>query len=319
MIIIKDTINFKLTGKTAVSIGKFDGIHKGHGKIIERLREFKKEGLKTAVFSFDIPPNAYFSGKEQKVLLTGVEKRRVFEDLSIDYLIEFPFNEKTASIDPKAFVEDILIDSMKARVIVCGPDLSFGSEGKGDIELLKSYEREGAVSICIVDKEMYGGEAISSSRIREEIVSGNIERANEMLLAPYMFFGEVVHGRRLGRTMGMPTVNLLPAPDKLMPDSGVYYSGTRYAGKDYRSITNIGVKPTVVMHNGKEKPVMGVETYIYDFDREIYGDELFVSLYHFVRPERKFDSVDALKEEMHKDIEQGREWHSRHFFGPKVF
>ena len=90
MIIIKDTINFKLTDKTAVSIGKFDGLHKGHGKIIERLREFKEKGLKTAVFSFDIPPNAYFSGKEQKVLLTGVEKRRVFEDLSIDYLIEFP-------------------------------------------------------------------------------------------------------------------------------------------------------------------------------------------------------------------------------------
>ncbi|MCR4655730.1 MAG: bifunctional riboflavin kinase/FAD synthetase [Lachnospiraceae bacterium] len=313
MIIIKDTINFKLSERTAVSIGKFDGIHKGHGKILKKLDGYKKEGLKTAVFSFDIPPNAYFSGKEQKVLLTPTEKRRVFEDLSVDYLIEFPFNEKTAATDPKVFVEDVLLDSMQAKVIVCGDDISFGSEGRGNLDLLRSYEAEGAVSVCIVDKETYGGEIISSSRIRSEIVSGSIEKANRMLLMPYMFYGEVVHGRRLGRTIGMPTVNLLPEPDKLMPDSGVYYSGTKYAGRDYRSITNIGVKPTVVRHNGKDKPVMGVETYIYDFDREIYGDELFVSLYHFVRPERKFSSVDALKAQMKKDIEQGREWHGKHF------
>ncbi|MBR2276205.1 MAG: riboflavin kinase, partial [Lachnospiraceae bacterium] len=136
-------------------------------------------------------------------------------------------------------------------------------------------------------------------------------------MLPYMFYGEVVHGRKLGRTIGMPTVNLLPKPEKLLPESGVYYSRVRHLGIEYRSITNIGLKPTVSQKtSGSENGsacVPGVETYIYNFDREIYGDELLVYICHFVRPEKNFGSIEALKEGMRKDIEAGREWHRDHF------
>ncbi|MBQ7564808.1 MAG: riboflavin biosynthesis protein RibF [Lachnospiraceae bacterium] len=315
MKIIQDTTDFKLPWDSVVAIGKFDGIHKGHEKIIRRMNEYKKKGLRTVIFTFDQKSSVPF-GKDRvlndRVLTTKDEKRYIFDLLNIDCLIEFPFYEQTAAIPPRAFVEDILLSRLKAKAVVCGPDLSFGHKGAGNISLLREYEEDGGFQAFVVEKEQYKGEPISSSRIREEITACNIEEANRMLMLPYMFYGEVVHGKRLGRTLGMPTVNLLPKPEKLMPGSGVYYSRVRHMGLEYCSITNIGVKPTVVPRDGGTKKVPGVETYIYNFDREIYGDELLVYIYHYVRPEKDFGSLEALKSGLLEDIEAGREWHKDH-------
>ncbi len=335
MKIIEDTIDFKLKEKTAVAIGKFDGIHKGHGKIFRKLEEYKKNGLKTVIFTFDIPPSSLIPQRPSerpvakgspedpfipklgedsaKVLTTREEKRRIFKELSVDYLIEFPFNEKTAAISPETFIEDILLGQMNAVALVCGPDLSFGHKGRGNIDLLKRYESEGMLSICVVDKESYKGEAISSSRIRREVLCGDIEEANKMLLMPYMFYGMTVRGRQLGRTMGMPTVNLLPKSQKAVPKRGVYYSFVRYGGKDYRSITNIGIKPTISGNDADKEPAIGIETFIYGFDKEeIYGEDILVFLLHYVRPEKDFGSIEALKAAINQDIEEGRNWHKAH-------
>ena len=321
MNIIKDTTDFTLTQDSVVAIGKFDGIHRGHEKIIRRMSEYKKQGLQTVVFTFD--PKAALRSKgednvlSRKVLTTGAEKRYIFDSMGIDQLIEFPFYEQTAAISPRDFVENILLTRLRAKALVCGPDLSFGHKGAGNIGLLREYEETNGFQVSVVEKELYQGEPISSSRIREEIKHCRIEEANRMLMLPYMFYGEVVHGRKLGRTIGMPTVNLLPKPEKLLPESGVYYSRVRHLGIEYRSITNIGLKPTVSQKtSGSENGsvcVPGVETYIYNFDREIYGDELLVYICHFVRPEKNFGSIEALKEGMRKDIEAGREWHRDHF------
>ncbi|HAG68664.1 MAG TPA: bifunctional riboflavin kinase/FMN adenylyltransferase [Lachnospiraceae bacterium] len=313
MRIIKDSTDFRLEENTVVAIGKFDGVHKGHEKIIRRMRGFKEQGLKLAIFTFSSPPGFVTSKTHQKVITTTEEKRRIFETFGVDYLIEFPFFEKTAAIAPADFIEDILLYRMRARALVCGPDLRYGYKGRGDIRLLKSYEKEGEFTAHVVEKELWRGEEISSSRIREQILSGSIEEANSMLVMPFMFFGEVVHGRRLGRTIGMPTVNLLPDTEKLMPPSGVYYSKVRHLDTEYRSITNIGTKPTIVKKDGREEPVKGVETYIYNFNDEIYGDQLLVFILSFVRPEINFGSIEALKEGMRRDIEKGREWHREHF------
>ncbi|MCR5106666.1 MAG: bifunctional riboflavin kinase/FAD synthetase [Lachnospiraceae bacterium] len=314
MIIISDEVDIRLSdsSKSVVAIGKFDGIHKGHERIIRRMHEYKKMGYKCIIFTFSAQPESILYNKNPKVLTTTAEKRLVFSELDIDYLIEFPFYEKTAGISPESFIEDILLDRLNTHAVVCGNDIRFGHRGMGDLKLLKSYEEMSRLKIEVVDKVTYDGDVISSSRIRQSILNADIERANEMLLRPYMFYGTVVHGRKLGRTIGMPTVNLLPKPEKLLPKSGVYYSRVRHMGVEYRSITNIGAKPTVVKNDGVFENVVGVETYMYNFDREIYGDDLLVSLYHYVRGEKDFGSVEALKEHMGKDIAAGEKWHKNH-------
>ncbi len=324
MQIISGDLNFKIDDNTVVAIGKFDGVHKGHGMILKEMFKFRSKGYKTAILTFDVPPSTLFMGKDRNVITTNEEKRRIFDELHIDYLVEFPFNEQTASIPAERFVEKYLLECMNMKAVIVGNDCSFGYKGLGNCELLR---RMGKISDfeCVVldklifdlDKECVIEDAslsnedtqveISSSIIRNIIEYGNIKRANAMLLYPYFFYGEVVHGRKIGRTLGMPTINLLPDINKLLPPSGVYFSSVFYMGCEYPSITNIGCKPTV--SGNSDRPLMGVETYIYNFDGNLYGDYLRVNLYEFLREEHKFNSVEELKIQMAKDIERGRLWH----------
>ena len=308
MRIISGTLDFQVKENIVAAIGKFDGIHKGHGEIIKKMLEYKSRGFKMAVFTFDIPPASVFYGKNQKVLTTNEEKRKIFQELSVDYLIEFPFGRETAEIPAEQFVKRILLDRLHMKAAVVGTDCRFGYRGLGDIALLKALGERYGFDTIVVDKMLYEGREISSTYVREEIEAGNIVKANHLLLRPYLFYGKVVHGRQLGRTLGMPTVNLLPEPEKLLPPNGVYFSRVNHMGQEYRAITNIGSKPTV----SGEEPVTGIETYIYNFDEEIYGDDLYVSLYQFVRGEMKFPTVEALKEQMEKDIRKGEKWHKEH-------
>lgn len=309
MLIIHDTIEFHIDEPTVVTIGKFDGIHKGHAEVFNQMRKYRDRGLKLVIFTFDIPVGALLDGTESRVLTTRIEKRRIFEKLGADYLIEFPFNEKTASISAESFIDDFLIAGLDMKAIVMGSDCRFGHRGLGDGKMLKQYAHNYGYEVKIIDKLESGGLKISSTAIRESIERGDIVSANKMLLHPYFFYGEVVHGMRIGRTLGMPTVNLVPKEDKLLPPNGVYFSGVEYNGICYRAITNIGRKPTIESGN---KNMTGVETYIYDFHDQIYGKELTISLYEFLRPEIKFDSIDALKEQLNRDVSEGEKWHKNH-------
>ncbi len=308
MRVIRGTSDFRVEESTVVAIGKFDGIHKGHGEIIKTMLEYKSRGLKMAVFTFDIPPASVFYGKNRKVLTTNEEKRKIFQELSVDYLIEFPFGREAAGISAEQFIKRILLDRLHMKAAVVGTDCRFGYQGRGDTALLKAFGERYGFDTVVVDKMLYEGREISSTYVREEIEAGNIVKANHLLLRPYLFYGKVVHGRRLGRTLGMPTVNLLPEPEKLLPPNGVYFSRVNHMGQEYRAITNIGSKPTV----SDENSVTGIETYIYNFNEEIYGDYLYVSLYQFVRREMKFPTVESLKEQMQSDIRKGEKWHKEH-------
>lgn len=317
MVTISSTVNFHLNEDTVVAIGKFDGIHKGHLEIIKKMLEYKKnEGLKTAILTFDTPPSEIIDGKAHdharhtKVLTTLVEKRRLFQEFNIDYLIEFPFNEETAQISAEQFIKQVLMERMRMCAVVVGSDCRFGKRGQGNAKTLMEYGAQFGYDTEVIDKVVCGETEISSSYIRSLVENGNIEGANKLLMRPFMFYGEVVHGRELGRSLGMPTVNLIPQEDKLLPPSGVYYSRVNHMGQEYRSITNIGCKPTVA--GDVSEPVMGVETYIYNFDEDVYGDNVYVSLYKYVRSEMKFDSVEDLKKQMEKDIMLGMEWHREH-------
>lgn len=309
MQIITETIDFHIDVPTVVTIGKFDGIHKGHAGIFDIMQKYKEQGLKIVIFTFDIPVSRLINGTGSRVLTTRIEKRRIFEKLGADYLIEFPFNEKTASISAEAFIDDFLVGSLNMKAIVMGSDFKFGHRGMGNSGMLKSYAHNYGYEVVITDKLENLGNVISSTAIRECIERGDIASANEMLLFPYFFYGEVVHGRRIGRTLGMPTVNLIPKEDKLLPPNGVYFSGAEYKGERFNAITNIGRKPTV---EGSNATVLGIETYIYDFNASVYGEELTVSLYEFLRPEYRFDSLEALKRQLDIDVAEGEKWHKNH-------
>lgn len=301
MQIIERETAFQLHKPSAVAIGKFDGIHRGHQSLLRHVLEQKEKGLQAVVFTFDPSPAALFSGEDLPELTTKREKRRLFQEMGIDVLIEFPLNFTTAATEPEAFIEKVLAGQMKTAYIAAGEDLSFGKKGKGDAALLRRMAGFFGYRTEIIEKVCLDGVEISSSYVREVIKSGDMEKAERLIGEAYSVSGVVAHGKKLGRKLGMPTVNLLPEKEKLLPPYGVYFSEVSLGERVYKGITNIGCKPTV-----NEEKQAGVETYLYDFAQDIYGKEITVRLFSFHRPERKFESVEALKKQMASDIAQGR-------------
>lgn len=301
MQIIEKETEFQLHRPSAVAIGKFDGIHRGHQSLLRHILEQKEKGLQAVVFTFDPSPAALFSGEDLPELTTRREKRRLFQEMGIDVLIEFPLNFATAATEPEEFVEKVLAGQMKTAYIAAGEDLSFGKKGKGDAALLQRMAGCFGYRTEIIEKVCLDGVVISSSYVREVIKAGDMEKAERLTGEAYSVSGIVAHGKRLGRRLGMPTVNLLPEKEKLLPPYGVYFSEVSVGERVYKGITNIGCKPTV-----DDERQVGVETYLYDFAQDIYGREITVRLFSFYRPERKFESVDALKKQMAADIARGR-------------
>lgn len=307
MRIISGISEFQLNKPTAVAIGKFDGIHLGHKALIEEIIDkSKKDFLQSVIFTFNPSPESFFCKRALKELSTVSEKRHMFEMLGIDVLIEFPLNDITVATDPELFIEKYLYEQMRAKYIVAGTDISFGKKGLGNSALLQEKSDEYGYEVKIIDKISYAGDSISSTRVRDAICAGDMELANNMLGAPYKVTGIVSHGRHLGTQMGMPTANVIIPPDKLVGPNGVYISRVITANGIYNSISNIGVKPTV-----SDDELQCVESYIYDFNEDIYGKYIEVELIKFCRPEMKFGSVEELKRQMQQDIAAGHEYHEK--------
>ena len=297
MKIITRLDELNISEKTAVAIGKFDGIHLGHKKLLNYILDQKQDGLKATVFTFEPSPEEYFVGHPVKQLFTRNEKRKAFEEMGIDILVEFPLTAQTAATPPEDFVKTILVEDLKADYIAAGTDVSFGGKGRGDQHLLKYMSKELGFELCLIDKVMLDGEEVSSTRVRNHVADGDMPMAKRLLGNDYSVCGIVEHGKHLGSTIGIPTVNILPPVGKLLPPFGVYSSIVVIDGQKYKGMTNIGRKPTVSSANQ-----VGVETYIYDFDEDVYGKNIEVRLLEFKRPEMKFDSVEDLKAQMEKDI-----------------
>ncbi len=306
MQIIEREREFHIDVPTAVAIGKFDGIHLGHQKLLNHILDKKDKGMKSAIFTFDPSPAVFFSKKNFPQLLTKDEKRRKFEKLGIDILVEFPMDHETAHTDPEVFVRDYLHSRMNAAYIAAGDDLSYGYKGKGDFTLLNSLAQELGYRTHAIKKLKMFDRYISSSFIKEEIAKADMERVESLLGGPYYVGGFVEHGKRLGRTIGFPTVNILPPAEKCLPPFGVYFSEVRIGDRKFCGMTNIGLRPTV-----SDSGVISVETYIYDFEEDLYGKYLEVALLVFHRREMKFSGVDALKEQMNLDLEAGRNYFMR--------
>lgn len=300
MKIITNIQEIHLEEETAVAIGKFDGLHIGHRRLLDRILAEKKNGLKACVFTFDPAPAVLFGFSDGKELTTREEKRKICEAMGIDLLIEFPMTYETAATPARQFAEDILADRMNAKLIVAGNDLSFGDKGAGNTELLRQVGEQKGFRVETVEKVSYEGTDVSSTYVRRTVEAGDMLLAEQLLGMPYPVCGEVLKGNQIGRTLGFPTLNQIPVESKLLPPNGVYFSVARVGGKLYKAISNVGTKPTV-----GDGFARGVETYLYDFNENIYGEDITVYLSEFRRPEQRFASLEALKRQLEEDITAG--------------
>lgn len=294
---IKDTLTFEQPNPSVITLGKFDGLHRGHELLMNKLLGTGNEqNLYKIVFTFDIPPKSRVNQEANCVITTNEEKRYVFSQTGIDCLIECPFVEQVMHMEAEAFVAWI-VKALNAKYIVCGRDFHFGYQRSGDYRLLQNLEQKYGYQTIVLDKVQEDGRDISSTFVREEIAAGHIEKANHLLGYSFFIKSCVVHGNQIGRKMGIPTINMELAPEKLLPPYGVYVTRVVVGDNTYQGISNVGCKPTIAGDN----PV-GVETFILDFCQDIYEQDVLVEFLHFVRPERKFESLEALKTQIASDI-----------------
>jgi len=303
---IKNTTEFFIEEPTVISLGKFDGIHRGHELLLEQLMKKKREGYKAVIFTFDIPPKKALNAEEVKVLTTNEEKMHMFDSFGIDYLIECPFTPEVMSMEPEVFIE-MLVKNLSVKCIVAGEDFCFGRNRRGNYQMLQEYASTLSYEAIILPKMKEDERDISSSYVREEIMAGRIEMANKLLGYPYFVSGEVKHGNQIGRTIGFPTINLIPPANKLLPSYGVYITKVTIDGIVYHGVTNVGCKPTIEGEN----PV-GIETYILDFKQDVYDKVVIVTFIKKIREERKFPNLDSLLAQMRLDVNEARYYFSLH-------
>ena len=314
MIIIKGT-EFQLEEPSAVVLGKFDGVHVGHRVLLKALKGQKKKGLKTVVFTFDKSPASLFKqgAEPYRELFTLEEKRSIFSGMDVDVLVEFPMNKETAAIPAERFVTEMLQNSLMCSVLIAGEDVSFGRGGLGDKAMLEAYSAECGFEVMIFPKLLIGefidfdsqNAPVSSTYIRQCINAGFVAKAKVLLQGPFYLTGVVEHGAGMGsKVFDMPTANIKWPENKVLPAFGVYYTKALIDGRKYSAITNVGRKPTVAGEKGE----ILAETYIYDFQGDLYGQTISVQFHEFVRAEKSFDDIESLKKQLKQDLQKGSEY-----------
>ncbi len=302
---IRDTFDFSIPEPAAVALGKFDGIHRGHRCLLREIKKGEELGYKSVVFTFDRSPKS-LSEPDAKVLLTNREKEQIFAEIGIDYVVECPFTEELRRMEPDEFLR-FFTKRINAKMIVTGTDFCFGYERKGTYRDLQKHEASLGYRTKVLDKVQWEGRDISSSRIRDLIGNADLEEANFLLGYPYFMTSAVSHGTGFGHVMGIPTINQTPPADKLLPPNGVYASSVTVDGRTWYGATNIGQKPTT----GEGQP-LGVETHLFDFDRQIYGQEVKVAFLSYLREEKQFDSMEELREQIEEDCDMARDICAHH-------
>lgn len=275
---------------TAIALGYFDGLHKGHRNVISLAAAEKKNGLIPVCFTFSKSPKSVLYGTQSNALMTNEDKIKTLERLGIERTYQADF-EKIMNMPAKDFAQKILVDTLKAEKLFCGFNYRYGKNGEGSAETLKSFCDSKGITLTVVPAQESEGEVVSSTLIRKLIADGNVKRANELMCSRFGFSSVIEHGKRLGRELGTPTINQPLCSELVVPKFGVYASiVTLENGETYCGVTNIGIKPTV----GGNTPLC--ETWMPKYSGgEIYGQSADVRLLEFIRPERKFSGIDELK------------------------
>ncbi len=286
--------------KTIVTLGTFDGVHLGHTEILKKLTQNTNKGaFESTVLTFFPHPRIILQGKSDLKLLNTInEKIELLEKIGIDNLIIHPFDGKFAELSADAFVKSILVDQLHVQKIIIGYDHRFGKNRTANIDDLITFGTQYDFEVEQISAQEIDEISISSTKIRTALEEGDIQLANEYLGYQYFLSGTVVKGKQLGRTIGFPTANILLEEDyKLVPQNGVYIVRVEIDGKTIFGMMNIGFNPTV---QGKEKTI---EVHLFDFDSDIYNCKIQVSIVQRIRSEKKFESVELLKQQLNKDKE----------------
>jgi len=288
---------------TGVGLGNFDGLHIGHMALINTLiNECKLNGLQSVVYTFNKHPETMLRKKLVTPLITTNEmKARLLSSTDLDILCYQDFDENFSRLSPEDFIRNILVDTLRIRLAVVGFNYRFGYMGRGDTEFLKKSGEKYGFKVIVIPPVKVNSEIVSSTLIREYIKKGRIERVFQLLGRHFSLYGTVIDGKRIGRTLGFPTANIIAHPDMAVPANGVYITKTKYDDKWVNSITNVGTAPTL-----RNEKVFSIETHLLDVSEDIYGKDIEVCFIHRLRGEKKFESVDALKKQVENDIKKAR-------------
>lgn len=296
MKVIKAIKDIDIEFDTVVTIGNFDGVHKGHQVLIEKTATYAKaRGIKSAVFTFLNHPINYFVPEKVKNIFDEKEKERLIEGFGIDYLIDIPFDKAMTQISAEQFIVKILKDKIHAKKIVVGYDFTFARNKEGTVDVLREMGHEYGIEVEIVQPIKINGIRVSSTFIRELISEGRVDEIPQYLGTPYVIEGEIIHGKANGRKMGYPTANISLKDQIIKPKNGIYASRVIIDGKKYFGATNVGMNPTV---NGK---YLSIETNILEFDEDIYGKRVRIEFLEKIRDEKKFESLDELRKQLDLD------------------
>jgi len=314
MIIIKSLDELKTESKTAVALGNFDGIHIGHREVFRAaLDAAKAQGLKSLCFTFSNHPFNFILRRDEsdpdavKLICTEDEKIGLIEELGFDLLVNVPFDEHIMTMHAHDFFEEIVVKKLNAAYVSVGFNYTYGARATGKPDTLRKECEAAGIGLSIQDAVVADGNVVSSTLIREMISTGNMEMTARLLGRPYSFSGTVKHGKKLGSTMGIPTINI-PAPDRqMLPPNGVYFSRIMIDGKEFNSVSNIGFNPTV----NEDMSRKTIETNIFDYDDDAYGREVVVYFDHFSRGERKFRDKDELFAQIARDCENARNYRKK--------
>lgn len=304
--------SFTDNNPTCIALGNFDGVHIGHKKIINQMVSFaKSNNLTSCIYTFETHPalilhDSTKSAFDGKLLTTNEEKSNILESLGVE-AVYFESFVNVCKMESEEFCELILIKQMKAKAVFCGENFRFGKGGRGDASFLKSYLKRFGVEVFIVPYAMYDGKIVSSTLIRETLARGETEVAAKLLSRSFSIYAEVIHGKQLGHKLGFPTLNQAYPENKLILPFGVYASICEIDSKLYLGVSNVGIKPTVT-----DKNELLCETHVIGYDNDAYGKKIKVNFYKKLRDEKKFSSLDELKQAVLTNIDETKLYFSTH-------
>ena len=285
--------------KKIFALGFFDGVHLGHQALLESCVDMAKQyGYEPAAITFDRHPQSLFTAAPPALINTNADRERLLRRYGIEHIYTLAVNEASMNMDRWDFLEDLLVDG--AHGFVCGYDFRFGRKGMGDAQSVVNFCTNREMLVEVIPEQTLDGIRISSTRIRSLIEAGDMEEAEKFLGHPHILSGEVVSGRKLGRTIGVPTANILIPAGVVVPKLGVYACTCRLGDAAYMAVTNIGSRPTVGGHQTR------AESWLLDFDGDLYGKEITLEFHKFLRPEAKFEDLERLRTQIQLDAAQTR-------------
>ncbi len=289
-----------------VTTGTFDGVHVGHHHIIQTMKALAQQSNgETVLFTFFPHPRMVLhkDDNDLKLLSTLSEKLVLLDKAGIDHVIVQAFTPEFSRISSLDFVRNLLVEKIGTKKLVIGHDHRFGRNREGSFEHLKEYGPVYGFDVAEIPEQLINEVIISSTKIRKALHEGNVNLANNFLGYNYNLTGKVIEGKKIGNTIGFPTANIKVNENyKLIPAHGVYAVNIKYNKTNYKGVCNIGVKPTI-----NEEQKESIEVYIFDFDQSIYGEELQIQFVHHLREEKKFESIDVLKNQIKIDVEQAKQ------------